>query len=403
MKYFFIFFITYLFIFSPPFIFLPFGSVKIVLLLTTIFIILDNKLLFFLKFYKNELLLFSLISIYLLFRGLLAGNLNWFIDSLFMMLEATIPSYYIIFFFKNKFPSKNIFYELILPIFIFSSFITIFLVLNPKLNFWVKTNFIRFNEKTLITFPYRGIGISDDLLFGYAIVFGITISLILNSKISIIKKSIFSFFMLIPIIFNARIGFIPIFFFLFLSVLNFNYKRLISLVLLIVSGLGILKMIPNNSFLFPVIKWLGIDINSFTFWHNGSGTYLSNMNTLFNHMVVIPDEFHEIILGKGIDLFYDKYNNSDIGYILQLNFGGVVYILLLLILLLFMYFRSIRLKIKNYSIVILLFSTILICNYKGNVFIPRLTFRYFFFIYSIIVSSAGEVFIIKDANENDKS
>ena len=82
-------------------------------------------------------------------------------------------------------------------------------------------------------------------------------------------------------------------------------------------------------------------------------------------MIIFPDTIFGMIFGTGKDIYRATVHRSDIGYVQQIYFGGLVYLCLLLFayyLIIKKYFRAIR----NKNIVIAIVLVILIANYKGN-------------------------------------
>lgn len=80
-------------------------------------------------------------------------------------------------------------------------------------------------------------------------------------------------------------------------------------------------------------------------------------------MIVLPENTWDWILGSGKNLFTAQ-NNSDIGYIIQLNYGGIYFITLIFCLVISLYLKLYVFQCKRWFI-LLFIGTILICNIKG--------------------------------------
>jgi hypothetical protein len=120
---------------------------------------------------------------------------------------------------------------------------------------------------------------------------------------------------------------------------------------------------------------------------------LHHFNELTDNMIVIPDNIIPTLIGTGKDLFYGGYNeHSDIGYIIQLNYGGLIYCLLLLGLILYMSFR-LRKYPNNQWFSYLFLGTVLICNWKGYFIFTNIGFRLLsiLYFYYILGSKESEI------------
>ena len=85
-------------------------------------------------------------------------------------------------------------------------------------------------------------------------------------------------------------------------------------------------------------------------------------------MIVIPDTVMGIIFGTGRSVYLER-NNSDIGYIIQLNYGGVISVLFFIIIVFKLYRKLKRNNLsKNRWFNYVFLGTFLICNIKGHFF-----------------------------------
>lgn len=72
----------------------------------------------------------------------------------------------------------------------------------------------------------------------------------------------------------------------------------------------------------------------------------SNIEILQN-MIVYPSDLGEWIFGKGESIFGISGQNSDIGYIIQLNYGGIIYCILLAFFFFLIVYRLFKMGIKK--------------------------------------------------------
>ena len=106
-----------------------------------------------------------------------------------------------------------------------------------------------------------------------------------------------------------------------------------------------------------------------------------------SRMIIIPDRFLGFMLGTGKDIYLAN-DSSDIGYILQLNYGGIIYVLFFFFIVLKLYkiIRKNNLP-QNRWFNIVFIGTFLICNIKGNFFATHSGVRMLmllFFVYVIL-------------------
>ena len=212
---------------------------------------------------------------------------------------------------------------------------------------------------------FRGFGLSQGLNFEYGIIQALIFSIgLLNLK----DNKWFSFFMpfvILSIFINARSGSVVV----ALSILAYIlYKKsfiipIISLAVITVLFLSLRSYIPDDTYVwieefFLEVKdaMLGTDSAQF-----------NTRETLTNDMVIWPNDIESWIFGLGHSLFRTKSGpSSDIGYINQLAYGGVVFCALLYCLSYFIIKKGRNYLPKLYFIFIIM--SLLIMNIKGDVF-----------------------------------
>lgn len=101
-------------------------------------------------------------------------------------------------------------------------------------------------------------------------------------------------------------------------------------------------------------------------------------------MIVLPENTWDWILGSGKNLFTAQ-NNSDIGYIIQLNYGGIYFITLIFCLVISLYLKLYVFQCKRWFI-LLFIGTILICNIKGYFILTNPGFRFLMLLYSFYIN-----------------
>ena len=167
--------------------------------------------------------------------------------------------------------------------------------------------------------------------------------------------------------FNARIGFVPIFIYLGYRIVlarDFSFiLRVVVLVLVVVfifNYTGILEEYETT------ITWLMDGFTEITNLLSGKeNDKVGNVDVL-KTMIIIPQTLSGIIWGTGKDVYLlSSVGNSDIGYILQLNYGGVVYVVLLFLFIFSVYRKLKRNNIPNKWFNYVFLGTVLLCNVKG--------------------------------------
>jgi len=96
---------------------------------------------------------------------------------------------------------------------------------------------------------------------------------------------------------------------------------------------------------------------------------INHFGNLFGRMVFFPSSFFGFIFGEGRYVYQNSNElHSDVGYIIDLLFGGIIYILLYIGNLGKLMFTKVRSgNVTYYILVIASFVLLLICNYKGPI------------------------------------
>lgn len=243
----------------------------------------------------------------------------------------------------------------------------------PEIGSFFREDLLKSNDFTSFV-AFRTFGLAEDLTFSYGITQGLMIGMM-----ALYSKSRLLLWFAIPIflgtiLINARTGFVPVIIFtiLFFSV-NFRPKLIVQIFAVAFCLVMLLPNLNIESEKFKTLEW-GLDfflqMNDVT-----TGSSTSDFNTfdvLAGSMFVLPSSFLEFIFGTGNYIFGKDYGpSSDVGYILQLYYGGLIYLFLVFFILIWMivtFFKTVRVTKKENIFWICLFLTICIVNIKGNVF-----------------------------------
>ena len=358
--------LTYLYVFNPPFQQLPISPSKVLYLILLPIFFLKYKRVFFSE-YMPEVKIFLAIIFYTFLVKLSTSsdtiyaqtNIFLLIESLFNAFTLTCLLFWV---FEDK--VERVFFWCS----VIASLISVYLIVNPGLNDFVR-NSLLVPERDLEAgfFSFRSFGISESLLFTYPVSLGIASCLSLEYAK---KQPIYYLFLpvlLVAIMFNARIGFVPVLVYLGYRIvlvrdisLVFRFAALLGIGILLLKASGILEEYEAT------VTWL---MDGFTEVINlltgKEGDKKGNVDVL-STMIIFPKTILGLVFGTGKDVYLlSSVGHSDIGYILQVYYGGIIYLVLLLS---FIFSISRRLKRSNtqhrwFNYVFI--ATVLLCNVKG--------------------------------------
>lgn len=345
--------LLYFYFHNPIFNMLGIGSIKLLYPLLLLYIFKDYRKGLF--SFKNVFVCYVLLFGFSIFRFILGGDVLYIYKSIIDCIETLfLPISLIILFKNNNIP----FIKILIYVGALSTLITILCLVIPTFNLYVKqflqeTEFLKENT-------FRGFGISDNLVYAYGCILAIIVGIYLRYNYT--NKWFMFFIPLIglSILVNARIGFV-IFFFAFFLYLFFNPKFILKTLI----GLGVLIIlfISQTNFMFEdantlvFIEQFFLEIKDILLGTNEARG--STVDTLMGDMFVLPSYFEEWIMGTGKNIFLGE-QNSDVGFLLQLNYGGIVYIVLLFLLI-----YNFFVKIKDRYILYFFICATLIANIKG--------------------------------------
>ena len=334
-----IFVIFYLFIFQPPII-----SRELFLILELLFVVLYNiyyktrPIFEFVVNFKFEFLFLSLIVVYAIFRDALVGDIVYCDRAIYFVfqtffLNSLICDWAI----RNKKNLCNIFFNVAFG----ASIITFLTMVNRDVYNYIE-QFMKeeFGLYENFEVRYRGYGFSENITFTFSYILGIAAGL---SLLKVGEKLLYlvSFSTcLIAVAFNARIGFLPIIFF---TIYSFSRKGSVKNILILL--VGILIFFECIYFCFPEQVELYYNASSdwilsfFREFLTLNSTTEGTIKTLFSDFIIFPETLSGWIFGTGESLYLKSVGNSDVGFILQLNYGGMINLLLYFLFIIFTTFR----------------------------------------------------------------
>lgn len=390
--------VFYVFIFQPPLIDKNL-YVAVQFLIIFFYAIFINKNFFvnFLKLFGRESYILTLIIGFCLIRDLFKGEEVYVLRFIAWSFQTFVFGYFLIEVINRVNIKANrikidIFSTLYNSAFV-AGCITLILILFPTIDQLYKG--IQLDEYYNIyadfEVRYRAYGIAENLTFTYSYVLGFfagyTLLVLKNRGLLIIPFWIF----LIGILYNARIGFFAII--LFTVYVSFMKKDIKSLLIFLSMTLLLFFVVSlsNNEFVTSILQnsdWalqFFYDLSDAVFGTNFSGSASSTVDTLTGDYIILPESFSEWIFGTGVSLFEMPLGqNSDVGFIIQLYYGGLFLLFLLVILVLFMCNRLLKIPESRWYLFIFIFS-ILILNFKGFIFAATPGGRLLFFLYIFFI------------------
>ena len=359
--------ITYLLIFNPiPAFTNGMGSVK--LLYPFLLMLLFKKYQYGLKYISHVLVAMTFYVLYLTTYFLWGGD-NLIYPAIIAYIEAVFLSYIIIMMHIN---SKVNLFSTLLWCSIFAAFSSLFALLSSPIDRFIRTQIsVPLLETHVGTeFSFRSFGIGSELTFCYSIVLAIilTMGLYYKKADKILLYLIPVFF--IAIIINARVGVIPLVMGL-VFVFVYNRNRIST------HQISMLVAVLFAIYVLTQFNWSGVNSvayeHSMEFFYEMSdfltGSHLaqsSTMEGLYHSHVSMPNNVSEWMWGSGVWVYnLHGRNHSDSGWINQLNYGGILGILVVWSLVL-VHFKEIKDK-SDRKFAYYILATLLITNLKGPV------------------------------------
>ena len=183
--------------------------------------------------------------------------------------------------------------------------------------------------------------------------------------------------LLFSIVVNARTALIslPIVYlvsFLFRARKNFTrelFEITVIVFMVVFAGALVLGLYQTSSESLTLLWWIGSGIEE-VLQYAETGQAEGNLDSLTGSMWFFPSDLG-FVFGLGENVFTNQYRNSDIGYVVNIFYGGLVFSAILYFSYAYFIVRSVRSsaaeRILFFSLLFLLFLS----NYKGQVFRPN--------------------------------
>lgn len=394
--------ILYLFFFNPPLLGFR-GRLSFSNIIVAVGLISALMKPFVIKqFYKVNKTLFSLfvgLLIYVIFRSGFEGDSSFITKHILSVCNLFVVVPFVFYYAdKSGLGTEKYIIRALLIMSSIAAFFSIICLLNPAFNTFVRERLIIYEETDfLFSNDYRGFGVSALLTSNYAYIQGFIGALgcfyLKDNKWFLLSMP----FVLLSALINARTGFLVAFWgvvIFFLSKRKAQYSIIIGVV-------GLILFYNLNS----ILLGLGIDERTidwiFSFQNEVEGVISSGSmmgsdtaETLFGRMWILPDTPSQWIFGRGYSLFRggNGVGNSDVGWILQLNYGGIIYITILYSAIL--YILRLLIRKRSYAYMFFFLSTFLIINTKTSIY-PHDTIFYLMMIVFVLKTTPANVVCAK--------
>lgn len=366
--------LLYVYIYNPYINALGIQSIRLLYPISFIVFVMNYHSFYrmFSLFYR-ELIILALWIIYTLWRSI-GGDSSFVNVSISVFFDCYLLGFSV-YLLLRKYNFANNILNLLYINAIVASCISCFLLLVPSARQFVLEHFNAIDEKYSFLL-YRCFGLSTGLTFDYSIVQGFALVYCMLYKKSVWNVLLILIF-IISILFNARIGIVaPLLTILYLLFGRFRIKYWLTLVFLV----ALFLMLLQTDFYFDnmvTFSWLedGYEEILLNLSGDTDGTTLGTLGDMY----VYPNTVAGWLWGTGVNVFsLSDGNNSDIGYSIQLMYGGISYLILIFGWLLAVVVSCWRIIPKKYMLIILFIAIFLLFfNYKGSVFASNCIIRVF--------------------------
>lgn len=379
--------IIYLFIYLPPIFSL--SILNILFLISVIHLGIQYKsVLLCLKKILNIKNLFLLFFIFLYVIALFIfknHSFSFIYSNIVLIVESIVIAIYIAyFFFKNKYDNNKLLLSIVSIGLIQALFAILMFCVRDLQELFIKLCIYRgFDPVPFEQFKnYRFFGFSSELTFTMPIVqilitYIALIKVKFNIKNQLVLKIIISLLLLFSAIINARISIVILLICFFLYYIftifdkktSLKKKKIVNLIVLsCILGIIILFLI-NSIFNIEQLDWILTSIKEILMIFGikiGSVDEINTFSLLFNS-IKFPN-IKDIWFGLGINIFNTEFYRSDIGYLNNIWYGGIVYCIAIYTCFLKFIFSKKKIMKNDLLFKLILIFVFFISNIKGNVF-----------------------------------
>ena len=231
----------------------------------------------------------------------------------------------------------------------------------PSFNQYIKYDFLVVRNEVVASKFYRGFGVSDALTSAYGYVLATFFAYGLYKGYGSHKWFWFlSPFIAFSILINARTAILPMIASILLYFIINHKNTKFSYYIYLFVGLVLLFNLINRSE--TTSGWINEFYLQMKDIITGSEeAEFDTYGTLVNS-IILPETPQQWLYGRGRSFFFhDTIVRSDVGFVNQLCYGGIIYIILILIT-----FLCLIIKVKNFYFFTFCIIVMLVGNIKGN-------------------------------------
>lgn len=353
---------------------LPGGTKNLLYIFLLGIILVYGKAYFnFVKVFSKELWLLFLPLLFVLLRTGIGGETEFIGKHVLGLLDTFfVPLSLVLFAIKSGITIETKFIRCFLILGAIGSVISFACFLFPPLHSYIKYTILNIqSDNYLYWVNFRGYGLAEKLTSNYAYIQG-TIFVIGCFYAKENKWFLFFLpFILVSILFNARTGIVILILGLILFVLSRSgFKTILLSIPCLLVFLFIPEIMSSMGLKSDTIEWVLIlfsDMDNIA--TTGDVTQSGTGSKLFGTMWILPETSSEWLIGKGYSLFrHEVETSSDNGWILQLNYGGIIYMFFLYLIIFQILFRLYKIRRKSFALYCLFIF--LIINTKSS-FLPN--------------------------------
>ena len=379
----------YIFLFNPPYSVFRglFSFGNFIVLASIVFAFAKPKVVkHFLHYFKKEYSILVVLVVYVVLRTVIGGDKAYIARHILGFCDLFLVTPMILFFAKKiGLAAEEQVVRAILVVSSFAAIISVLCLITPSLNDYVKNSLLQLSaDDYIMVNDYRGFGYANLLTSDYGFLLGLV-----AGYGSLYLKNNKLFFLCIPLllfatIINARTGVILAIAIIAVSTLAKRDFRYIFVI-----GALAFFLISYYEVFFEMI---GVDARtmewSMSVFKEAQDVSQGNIqesyaaNELFNNMIVFPPSFLEWIVGRGYSIVKGgSAGYSDVGWILQLNYGGIFYVSLLYSFFFVMLRRLSAKRLRTTLGIVLVY--ILLINTKSSIFPGYSSFYLLFMFYAM--------------------
>lgn len=381
--------LLYLFLFDPPF-FMFRGVMRfsnILLVLAFLYVFYNNsEVARFYRIMRKEVFMFTFILLFVVIRSSLEGDMTYVNKTMMAYLNIImVTPAMLLFAQKIGYGSEEQFLRALLLVGTIATIISIVCLLNPPIQDYVRNQIVQVTEEEYIfNNDYRGFGIAS----GYTSNYGFTLGFLSGLGCFYLTQNKWFLYciplMIISGLVNCRTSFIIA----TVIIICFFISAQKKMYAIIVGCLGILLFSYFDAFILlfnlsdRTYAWLiSFQQEMMDFAASGNLTASYTGSELFGRMIIWPETVEQWIFGRGYDVFKARggVGNSDNGWIRQLNYGGIMYLLIFYSIVIYMLRRLKLCKQWSYLFVFLL--VFVITNTKTTAFPSTQLFTLMMLVY----------------------